>query len=181
MILRVAPTSFTQNNVTWKPIYDPHSEERMQIMLIDIRRVYLNAKTSEDDPVYVQLPSEAGESEDACALLRCHMYGTRRAAEGWQEECSTRLCGGGFTQGVLSPCAFTHRERSIAVSVHGDDFTAAGPKSQLDWFVGVLRGHYELTVGGPPMTWRQRSSTASSVGRMMVSKTKPTRGRPRKC
>ena len=49
---------------------------------------------------------------------------------------------------MASPCVFTHRERAIFVSVHGDDFTAAGPKNQLDWFEGVLRGHYELTVGG---------------------------------
>ena len=117
-------------------------------MLVDISRAYLNAKTSEDDLVYVQLPPEAGENENACALLRRHMYGTRRAAEAWQEEYSTRLCEAGFTQGVASPCVFTHRERAIAVSVHGDDLTAAGPKSQLDWFEGVLRSHYELNVGG---------------------------------
>ena len=108
----------------------------------------MNAKTSEDDPEYAQLPPEAGGSEGACALPRCHRYGARRPAEGWQEECSTRLCDAGITQGVASPCVFTQSERSIAVSVHGDDFTAAGPKSQLDWFEGMLGKHYELTVGG---------------------------------
>ena len=51
----------------------------------------------EDDPLYVQLRPEAGESENTCARLRRHMYGTRRAAEGWQEEFSTRLCEAGFT------------------------------------------------------------------------------------
>ena len=34
------------------------------------------------------------------------------------------------------------------VSVHGDDFTAAGPKSSLDWFVTRMRERYELTCGG---------------------------------
>ena len=54
----------------------------------------------------------------------------------------------GFVQGLASPCVFHHPTRGVAVSVHGDDFTAAGPKPELDWFEGMLRSHYELTVGG---------------------------------
>ena len=76
------------------------------------------------------------------------MYGTRRAAEGWQEEYSSTLVSFGFAQGVASPCVCTHAERSIIVSVHGDDFTAAGPKRELDWFERAMRRKYELTVGG---------------------------------
>ena len=91
MIPTMATTIFTQSNANWKFAYSPQNEERMQIMLIDICRGHFNAKTSEDDPVYVQLPPEAGEDENACALLRRHMYGTPRAAEGWQQEYSKRL------------------------------------------------------------------------------------------
>ena len=43
---------------------------------------------------------------------------------------------------------FHHETRGIMVSVHGDDFTSAGPKRQLDWFEGEMRKRYELTVGG---------------------------------
>ena len=43
---------------------------------------------------------------------------------------------------------FHHPTRNIACSVHGDDFTAAGPKPELDWFEATLRESYELTVGG---------------------------------
>ena len=32
--------------------------------------------------------------------------------------------------------------------MHGDDFTAARPKYQLDWFEAKLKENYELTVGG---------------------------------
>ena len=116
--------------------------------MTDISRAYFNAKTDGEYPTYVEFPSEMDAPPGMRGLLRRHMYGTRRAAEGWQEEYSTRLCVAGFTQGEASPCVFTHRERAIAVSVHGEDFTAAGPTNQLDWFEGVLRGHYELTVGG---------------------------------
>ena len=36
----------------------------------------------------------------------------------------------------------------MAVSVHGDDFTATGPKCELDWFEAIMREQYELTSGG---------------------------------
>ena len=61
---------------------------------------------------------------------------------------SMRLRDAGFVQGIASACVFHHPDRGIAVSVHGDDFTATGPKPQLEWFEATLRHHYELTVGG---------------------------------
>ena len=54
----------------------------------------------------------------------------------------------GFMQRAASPCVFSHSQKSIIVSVHGDDVTAAGPKDQLDWFEKAMRAKYELTVGG---------------------------------
>ena len=33
-------------------------------------------------------------------------------------------------------------------SVHGDDFTTAGPKHQLDYFEKRMKEKYELTTGG---------------------------------
>ena len=71
-----------------------------------------------------------------------------KAAEGWLDEysCSQRELG--FTQGRASPCLFYHRERGLVTSVHGDDFTTAGTKKQLDWFEKSLAAIYELTRGG---------------------------------
>ena len=100
--------------------------------MIDISRAYFNAKTSEDDPIYVELPAEMGAPPGTCALLKRHMYGTRRAAEGWQDEYSTRLVEAGFVQGIASACVLHHVQRGLAVSVHGDDFTVTGSKDQLD-------------------------------------------------
>ena len=54
----------------------------------------------------------------------------------------------GFIQGVASPCVFHHPTRNIACSLHGDDFTAAGPKPELDWFEATLKKSYQLTLGG---------------------------------
>ena len=127
--------------------WDPNSDNRQQILLVDISR-YFNAKTSDDDPVYVDLPPELNAPPGTCALLKRHMYGTRRAADGWQSEYSSSLREMGFAQGEASACVFKHRERHILVSVHGDDFTSSGAKPQLDWFEAQMRSRYELTVGG---------------------------------
>ena len=106
----------------------------MQLLLIDISRAYFNAKTDDAHPTYVDLPSEAGAPIGCCALLRRHMYGTQRAAEGWQDEYSGALIDMGFVQGSASACVFAHKSKGIVLSVHGDDLTAAGPKSSLDWY-----------------------------------------------
>ena len=55
-----------------------------------------------------------------------------------------------FVQGVASPCLFRHSERQIVVSVHGDDFSAAGPKVDLDWYEAEMKKHYELTTQPRP-------------------------------
>ena len=131
MVLSYAATDI-KGHVTH--VRDPRSERQTQVLLIDISRAYFNAKTSDDDPVYVDLPPEMKAAPGMCGLLRRHMYGTRRAAEGWQDEYSSALIRFGFDQGAASPCVLTHKERGIVVSVHGDDFTAAGAKCELDWF-----------------------------------------------
>ena len=144
MVLSYATTQFKgKTRKTW----EAKSEKRMQVSMIDISRAYFNAKTDPRDLVYVQFPPDMGAPSGTCGLLRRHMYGTRRAAEGWQDECSSTLVDLGFTQGSASACVFCHLEQDIVVSVHGDDFTAAGPKISLDWYEGEMETRYELTKG----------------------------------
>ena len=70
--------------------------------MTDIRRVYFNAKTDGEDPTGVEFPSEMDVPPGMCGLLRRHMYGKRRAAEGWQDEYSTRMIEAGFVQGLAT-------------------------------------------------------------------------------
>ena len=64
---------------------DPNLEQRCQVSFVDISRAYFTAPTDPDDPTYVQLPREDPDSgKDLCGLLLRHMYGTQKAAEGWQ-------------------------------------------------------------------------------------------------
>ena len=40
----------------------------------------------------------------------------------------------GFKRGVTCGVVFYHRERDIALAVHGDDFTATGNDREIKWF-----------------------------------------------
>ena len=130
-----------------QPDWNPTSKTRVQISLVDIKRAYFNAQIDPKEPeTYVQLPHEDPDHESMCGLLLRHMYGTRGAADGWQEEYSTVMVKLGFTQGDASPNVFRHFDRHITTSVHGDDFTSSGPADALDWLEGALAEHYELTI-----------------------------------
>ena len=130
-----------------RPDWDPASPTRTQISMVDVKRAYFNATIDpEDAPTYVQLPAEDPEHESMCARLLRHMYGTRAAADGWQEEYSTLLVSLGFRQGDASPNVFHHAERAIVTSVHGDDFTSCGPADSLDWLEAEMAHKYELTI-----------------------------------
>ena len=129
---------------------DPSSKERTQVSFVDISRAYFNAPTDPDEPTYVALPPEDPDHDKGlCGLLMRHMYGTQKAAEGWQSEYSRALVEDmGFKQGIACPCIFSHADRDIVVTVHGDDFTAVGPCHQLDWYEAALESQYELKKGG---------------------------------
>ena len=94
----------------------------------------------------MQLPPEDADSETKVGRLLRHMYGTRMAADGWQEEYSTSLIAFGFTQGDACPNLFRHAEKGIVTSVHGDDFTSSGPATSLDWLEKSIAEKYEITV-----------------------------------
>ena len=75
-----------------QPIWDPASPQRTQLSFIDVTRAYFNAKVDrEASPCFVELPPEDPECGQSCGELIRHMYGTRPAADGWQEEYSTLL------------------------------------------------------------------------------------------
>ncbi len=130
-----------------KPDWDPKSPARTQISLVDVKRAYFNAHIDPSEPAtFVQLPEEDPDHTDMCAQLLRHMYGTRGAADGWQEEYSTLLVSLGFRQGDASPNIFRHVSRLITTSVHGDDFASCGPADALDWLEAAISEHYELTI-----------------------------------
>jgi hypothetical protein len=80
----------------------------------------------------------------------------------------------GFVQGDSSANVFFHAQRRIAVSVHGDDFTACGPADSLDWYEKAVSAEYDISVGprlgpAPEETHRRarphRSERSRDTGR----------------
>ncbi len=143
-VISMAMTKIGDHRPDWSPL----SATRTQISFIDVRRAYFNAKIDDKDPpTFVDLPSEDPDATTMCAQLLRHMYGTRMAADGWQEEYSTLLVRLGFTQGAGCPNVFHHQQRRIMCSVHGDDFTSSGPADALDWFEEEVGREYELSIG----------------------------------
>ena len=134
-----------------RPVHvrDPNSERRTQISAVDISRAHFHASTEGSEPTYVALPLEhPGHAKGMSGLLLKHMYNTRAAVDGWQQEYSSFLKSNGFVQGVASPCIFVHKSRGIVCPVHGVDFTSTGVKRELDWLEGQLESKYELRKRG---------------------------------
>ena len=139
--------SLAATDLEGKPKHDRcgTSPTRTQISVIDIARAYFCASTDPDDPTYVELPDEdEGHAQGMVGLLLKHMYGTKKAADGWHSEYSGTLIEMGFVAGAASACVFRHQSRNLSCSVHGDDLTTEGPKKQLDWFKAQLEQKYEL-------------------------------------
>ena len=107
--------------------------QRVQISFIDISRAYFNARTTDSDPVYVDLPEEDKE-DGMCGILVKSMYGTRDADHNWEHEYREFMEGERFVVGQASPCVFKHPKRKIRAVIHGDDFTLLGSSWDLDWF-----------------------------------------------
>lgn len=146
-----------------RPIYDPKSPQRMQISFVDVKRACSNAKIDrEASPCFVELPQEHPDTGKMCAELLRRVYGTRPAANVWQEEYSTALVRMGFEQGMASPNVFRHSARKISCSMHEMISHPVGPPTP---WIGSRRASLPNT--------RYRSAPVSVLGRVMRSKLVP--------
>ena len=76
------------------------------VALVDVRRAYFYAPPRRR--VFVELPPEdfqAGD-EHMCGLLQYSFYGTRDAAQNWQEELASTLSDLKLTKGIACPCVW---------------------------------------------------------------------------
>ena len=111
----------------------------IHIMLSHLKRAYLNALARR--ALYVELPREdPGDVWGQCAVgrLRLAFYGTRDAAQLWQECLAQHLVKIALVRGVSNPCIYHHSSRGIRVLVHGDDYASTGTLRELRWMKGQL-------------------------------------------
>ena len=92
------------------------------VALIDVRRAYFHAPARRR--VFVELPREDHQLGDKhmCGLLRCRLYGTRDAAQNWEEELASTLSDLKLTKGSACPCVWRDciMEEDTVATVHGE-------------------------------------------------------------
>ena len=81
-----------------------------------------------------------------CGELIQAMYGTRDAAQNWEQEYCQFMTGIGFRRGKASPCVFYHKERNVRAVVHGDDFTILGFAKDSEWFKEHITAKWEVKL-----------------------------------
>ena len=117
----------------------------MKVLFVDVRKAHLNAVCEEE--VWVELPSEFWEW-GRFARLRRWLYGMRKAASGWEDDYARRLEGCGFRRGVGAPTVFWNKATGVRVVVHGDDFTFAGVRKELDRMKNEMENWYDVKLRG---------------------------------
>ena len=76
------------------------------VALVDVRRAYFHAPARRK--VFVELPPEDYQpgDEHMCGLLRHSLYGTRDAAQNWEEDLASTLSDLKLTRGIACPCVW---------------------------------------------------------------------------
>ena len=132
MFAATPPVEALRMIVSWAASWSKSDKEDRAVMACDISRAFFHAEAGPD--MYVELSEEDQvPGQDLVGRLRLALYGTREAAAAWQKEVSKHLKQIGFQKGTFNPCLFYHPGRQIRVMVHGDDYAAAGPRTQLSW------------------------------------------------
>ena len=100
----------------------------MQLSLLDVKKVHLNARC--DEEWWVELADEC-EERGTYAKLSRWLYLVRKAAWAWEDDNALKLTLHRSRRCRTAPAAFFHPETQVTVVWHGDDFTCAGTKSGL--------------------------------------------------
>ena len=116
------------------------------VALVDVRRAYFYAPARRR--VLVELPREDCQTGDEymCGLLQHSLYGTRDAAQNWEEELASTLCDLKLTRGVACPCVRRGHieDEHVVATVHGDDTTDGGERSAVELLIGKISRKYEI-------------------------------------
>ena len=113
---------------------------------MDVRRAYFY--TPARRRVFVELPLvdyQLGEKH-MCGLLRYSLYGTRDAAQNWEEELATTLCSLKLTRGRACSCVWRGHIKGehIVATVHGDDITIGGERSAVEFLIRMISKKCEI-------------------------------------
>ena len=107
---------------------------RKVVALVDVRRACFYAPARRR--VFVELPPEGYQAGDEhmCGLLQYSSYGTRDAAQNWEEELTSTLSDLKLTRGTACPCVRRGciKGEHTVITVHGDDIATGGERSAVE-------------------------------------------------
>ena len=132
--------------------------KKFKLGFIDVSKAYLYAPVRRD--VYIQLPEE-DRDKGYCGKLVYSLYGTRDAAQNWENEYTSCLEGMGFRRGTASPCTFFSEEMEARIVVHGDDFTVLATEETIREIYRRMSERYKLKLRGilGPDSWDDKEIT----------------------
>ena len=75
-----------------------------------------------------------------CGPLRYSLYGTRDAAQNWEEELASTLSGLGLTRGSACPCVWRGliKREDVVATVHDYDITIGGQRTAVEFLVNMI-------------------------------------------
>ena len=114
------------------------SRVRKKVLVLDISRAHFHPLVRRE--LYIRLPAEDAAPGMIGKLIHM-MYGTRDAANGWEEFHREKLAGIGYGAGAASSCVFANREKASSGAAHGDDFVFEGEEPALLELEAGLRKH----------------------------------------
>ena len=81
-----------------------------------------------------------------CGLLQYSLYGTRDAAQNWEEELASTLSDVKLTRGSACPCVWKGctKDENIVATVHGDEITIGGERSTVECLIKMKSRKYEI-------------------------------------
>ena len=144
------------------------------VALVDVRRAHFYAPARRR--VFVELPPEDYQpgDEHVCGLLQYSLYGTRDAAQSWEEELASTLSDLKLTRGIA--CI---KEEDIVATVHGDDITIGGERSAVELLIKMTSKRYvikkQVTGEDPDIEKSGRILLASLYGIVTASQWRQTR------
>ena len=116
------------------------------VALVGVRGAYFYAPARRR--VFVELPPEDYQpgDEHMCGLLRYSLYGTRDAAQNWEEELATTLSSLKLTRGSACSCVWRGHIKGehIVATVDGDDITSGGERSAVEFLIRMISKKYEI-------------------------------------
>ena len=106
------------------------------VALVDVRRAYFYAPARRR--AFVELPPEENPAsgEHMCGLLQYSFYGTRDAAQSWEEEFASTLSDLKLTRGIACPCVWQGCTKG--------DITIGGERSAVELLRNMISRKYEI-------------------------------------